>query len=117
SKNGEIVAIDIVKGAIKARNHPAGGPVLGNLVFHEGVVVTQTLDEIVAFPQLENKKKEIELAYQKNPDDLKMMLFLSELRLGNGDVLDAVKLMYALKAKNPPADIQTKLNQRLFEAL
>ena len=52
-KKGEILAIDIDKGVVKAHNRARSTPTTpGNLVFYEGTVISQTPTEIMAFPQL-----------------------------------------------------------------
>lgn len=117
--NGEIVAIDVEKGAVTARNRPSSGnaPVAGNLVFHEDVVVSQTEDEIVVYPQLVAKLEVITKEAEKFPADLAKQLYLSELQLANGEVQKAIDLMYKVKAKNPPADLEAKLKQKMYEGL
>lgn len=117
--NGEIVAINIEKGAVEARNRPSSGnsPIAGNLVFHEDVVVSQTEDEIVIYPQLVAKRDVVMMEVEKAPADLAKQLYLSELQLANGEVLKAVERMYLVKSKNPPAELETKLKQKLYEGL
>src|SRR5213082_2971512 len=52
-KKGEIMALDIDKGHVKAHNRAkTAGPAPGNLVFYEGAVISQTPTQIVAYPQL-----------------------------------------------------------------
>jgi hypothetical protein len=116
--NGEICAINVETGKI-TRNRPgtSDAPVPGNLVFHEGVVVSQTYDEIIVYPQLTSKLEVVEAEFKKQPDNLSKMLELSELKLASGQVHEAVKLMYALKSKNPPEDIKNRLQQKLYEGL
>ena len=53
----EILAVDIVKGEIKARIRDAASrdrP--GNLVFYENMVLSQTPTEVTAYPQLNAKE-------------------------------------------------------------
>jgi hypothetical protein len=51
-KKGEILAVDVVKGEIKARHHAkAGAPSPGNLIFYENMVLSQTPTEVMAYPQ------------------------------------------------------------------
>src|SRR5439155_681834 len=52
-KKGEILAVDIAKGEIKAHNRAAvAGAAPGNLVFYDNMVLTQTTTEVMAYPQL-----------------------------------------------------------------
>src|SRR5262245_56796591 len=52
-KKGEVIAIDVVTGQIKAHNRSAvPGTAPGNLVFYDDMVVTQTATDIIAYPQL-----------------------------------------------------------------
>jgi outer membrane protein assembly factor BamB len=52
----EILAVDIVKGEVKAHiRGGAGGVSPGNLVFYENMVLSQTPTEVTAYPQLNAK--------------------------------------------------------------
>jgi PQQ-like domain len=49
----EILAIDIVKGQVKAHHRvPDGGLSPGNLVFYDGMLLSQTPTDVTAYPQL-----------------------------------------------------------------
>jgi outer membrane protein assembly factor BamB len=117
-KKGEILAIDLEKWQVKAHNRAAkpGSPAPGNLVFYEGLVISQTPTAIVAYPQLSAKLAEAELAY-KNSATPEHLLALGELRLADGQVHLAVDdLQAVLKLKLEPKD-QTRAKNRLYEAL
>ena len=50
-ENGDICAINIKTGSI-TRNRPSGTVTApGNLIFHEGIVVSKTLDEVIVYPR------------------------------------------------------------------
>jgi outer membrane protein assembly factor BamB len=114
--SGEICAIDVTKGSV-TRNRPHGNTVVpGNLVFHEGLVLSQTLEEIVAYPQLTAKMELVQAQLKNTPNDLNAMLLLGELSLANGDVKKAVELVYEVK-KKAPADLLAKVEQKQYDAL
>jgi len=63
-KDPEIVAIDITRGAIQAsipsRAKKASGQVqeVGNLMFHEGQLISQTLDAVIGYPLAARKAQD-----------------------------------------------------------
>jgi outer membrane protein assembly factor BamB len=51
SKRPEVCAIDLARGQITARSESRKGEIPGNLVFHDGLVFSQTATTITAYPQ------------------------------------------------------------------
>ncbi|HZT81851.1 MAG TPA: PQQ-binding-like beta-propeller repeat protein, partial [Gemmataceae bacterium] len=51
AKGPAVLAIDLEKGKVASRVAVAGKEPPGNLLFHEGRVVSQTLDAVTVFPQ------------------------------------------------------------------
>src|SRR5205823_4522110 len=103
-KKGEILAIDIVKGEIKAHNRAAGpGSAPGNLVFYESMVLSQTPTEVAAYPQLSARLDSAKGDSAKDPDNIAKLTDYGELLLKDGQVHVAVETL--LKAYNQkPAD-------------
>ncbi len=113
----EICAIDIDRGIFHAHTKSRKKEVPGNLLFYEGDVVSQTVTEIVAFPQLKVKLAQIDERISKNPNDPVGLTERGELRLDKGDLQGAIDdLALALK-NNPPKEIRGKARIKLYETL
>jgi outer membrane protein assembly factor BamB len=118
-KKGEILKIDIARWSVIAHNKASKttGMSPGNLVFYEGMVLSQTPTAVVAYPQLTAKLEEVEIAYKKNPTPSNLLL-RGELRLADGQVQRAVDDLVAVLAdKNAQGDIVKRAKSRLYEAL
>jgi outer membrane protein assembly factor BamB/tetratricopeptide (TPR) repeat protein len=116
---GEIVAIDLDKWVIKAHNRSSDpkSPVPGNLVFYEGVVLSQTPTAVIAYPQLAAKLSEAEIAYTKTPSS-ENLLQRGELRLADGQTQKAVDDLQGVLEKEPAdSKLTAKAKDRLYEAL
>lgn len=118
-KKGEITAIDLNRGIIKAHNRASkAGMAPGNLVFSEGVVVSQTPREIVAYPQLVAQLELANAAVLAKPNDPEKLFSRGELRLFDGQVQDAVDDLHkVLSLKDTPAPLVKKTKDRLYEAM
>lgn len=116
-QKGEITAIDLTRGVIKAHNRAtkATAPP-GNLVFHEGVVVSQTPREVVAYPQLAARLELANEAVKADPMNPEKLFNRGEMRLFDGQVQDAVADLRDVLAKNPPESLTQRTRDRLFEA-
>jgi tetratricopeptide (TPR) repeat protein len=115
--HGEILAIDVNRGTMKARNQAASKEgVPGNLLFHEGVVVSQTPEKIIAHPQLAARLELVDRSVQADPNNLEKLFQRGQLRLYDGQVANAVEDLRSVLAKNPPAKLKSQVRQQLFEA-
>jgi outer membrane protein assembly factor BamB len=124
-KEGEVCAIDLAKGTIRAHNKSrlsakTKEPVLpGNLLFHEGCMLSQSVDQVAAFPQLDVKIKEIDESLAKEPESPYWLTERGELRLADGKVKGAVtdlRKALALLVKSPARDVESKAKLKLYEA-
>lgn len=117
-KKGEILAVDVEKGVVKAHNRAATGDVTpGSLVLYEGAVISQNALEVAAFPQLIARLDEARKKSQADPENLEKLVAYGELLLKDGQVHPAVEALLKVTAKNPPAALAKKARDRLFEAL
>src|SRR5262249_59253009 len=89
----------------------------GNLLFHEGDVVSQTVNRVTAYPQLTVKLAQVDQALGKDPKDPVGLTERAELRLDKGDVAGAVEDLRIALANKPPADVLPKARAKLFESL
>jgi len=116
---GEICAIDIERGLIKARNRASKSrTVPGNLVFHEetGTVVSLTPNSIVAYPQLTVRLELANKSVADDPKDADKLITRGELRLADGQVAKAVEDLRTALAFNPPEPVKLRGKARLYDA-
>ncbi|HEV3257311.1 MAG TPA: PQQ-binding-like beta-propeller repeat protein, partial [Gemmataceae bacterium] len=124
SKDPEVCAIDVEKGNIdsetKSRVHYRDGKeqreVPGNLLLYEGDVISQTLSEVDAFPQLKVKLAQINQLLEKDPNDPAGLTERGEVKLDKGDRQGAVDDLRAAIAKGPPQEVLAKAHNRLYDA-
>src|SRR5262249_48337182 len=117
-RKGEIMAIDVARGSIwHNRAATPGGKAPGNLVFYEGAVLSQTADEVVAYPQLTAKLDLASKALAKNPDDLEKRTLRGELLLRDGQTQAAVDDLRTVWLKKPDGELGKRIRQQLYDAL
>ncbi len=117
-KRGEILAIDIAKGEIKAHNRAAvPGTSPGNLVFYDGMVVSQTPTELVAYTQLSARLADAKIDTAKDPDNLAKLTEYGDLLLKDGQVHNAVETLFKVHDSKPADPLGQRVRARLFEAL
>jgi outer membrane protein assembly factor BamB/tetratricopeptide (TPR) repeat protein len=117
---GEILAVDIDRGTLKAHNRAAGEAAKiapGNLVFYEGCVVSVTPTDVVAYPQLNARLDEATAALKADPENLDKLTNHGELLLKDGQVQAAVTDLEKVVAKDPPGALGQRAKDRLHEAL
>src|SRR5205823_1573823 len=89
----------------------------GNLLFFDGMLVSQTATSIAAYPLLETALKQIDKLLEKNAKDPEALLRRGDLRLDRGDLKGASDDYRAALKNEPPKGIQARLRERLFETL
>ena len=89
---------------------------LGNLVFHDNMMFSQSATEIVGFPLNEAKQKEVAALLANNPNDPDGLLSRGELVLETGKVQQAIADFKAAEANKPSEPTQKKLKQKLYVA-
>ncbi len=118
-----VLAIDAATGKIVARarsrfDREMGMPsVPGNLIFFDDVVVSQNAAEVVAYPQLAAKLRNMDELLKKNPKDPMGLFERGELRLEQGDRLGAVQDLLAALANGAPPEAATRAAAKLHQAL
>ncbi|HEX4610710.1 MAG TPA: hypothetical protein VH092_21145, partial [Urbifossiella sp.] len=92
---------------------------IGNLVFQDGLVVAQSAAEVAVFPQLEQKRAEMDRRLKANPNDPDGLLDRGDLLQDEGKLRDAVA-DYKAAEKNLPADpakaegVRRRVRERLY---
>src|SRR5262249_7653168 len=89
-KEPEVCAIDLDKGMVVAHIKSRKQDVPGNLIFFEDRVFSQTLGELVAYPQLKSKLEQIDKQLKPNPNDPSGLFQRGQLRLEQGNLQGAV---------------------------
>jgi outer membrane protein assembly factor BamB len=114
----EICAINVDKGIIHAHTRSRKREVPGNLIFYEGSVLSQTHENVVAYPQLEVKLAEMNLKIKDNPNDPDALTERGDYLLDKGDLGGAIAdFRRALKKDNKAvAGTVVKARTKLYEA-
>jgi tetratricopeptide (TPR) repeat protein len=113
----EICAIDLQKGRIVAHLKSRTKETPGNLLFHEGNVISLSVREIAVYPEMKIKLSQMDELLGRNPNDPDGLTERAVLRLDKGDSPGAVEdLRNALK-NNPGKDARNRARSLLFEAL
>lgn len=125
-KTPGVLAINGVDGKmsqISYRRKDSAGPtvgdprtILGNLVFHDGLMFSQSATEVMWFQLNEVKQREAKAALEKNPNDPVGLLWNGELTLERGELKEAVALFKMSEANKPDEPTAKKLKNKLYDA-
>lgn len=122
----EIWAINVENGEIKSktaarkRNDDLSTALvkygLGNLIFQDGLVYAQSAWEIACFPQLEQKRAEMDRLLAANQNDPVGLLTRGELLLDEGKLKAAIADFKAAERNNLPPEKRPTLREKLYLA-
>jgi outer membrane protein assembly factor BamB/tetratricopeptide (TPR) repeat protein len=116
TREPEICAINVDMGIIHAHTRSRKKEVPGNLLFFEGTVLSQTHNDVVAYPQLEVKLAEMDRLVKENPNNPVALTDRGDYLLDKGDLPGAIAdFRKALKNKPPEATL-AKARTKLYEA-
>lgn len=90
---------------------------LGNLVFHRGVLWSQSATELLALTPLRTQLARLEQRLARSPHDAALLAERGRLRLEGGDVSGAVVDLHDALAHDPPAALRSAIRARFFAAL
>ncbi len=121
----QVWAVEMATGAIKAKTpyrRPLGPDedarlVLGNLMFHEGALVSVSPREVAGFALLEPKLREMEARLAKNPADPVGLATRGEIAYDEGENQKAVDDLRAALAAGPDAAVARRARGKLYQAL
>lgn len=89
----------------------------GNLLFADGDIISQTAQNISAYPQLRVKESEISRRLKDNPNDPIGLAERGELYLYDGKLTEAVADLRMSLSHGPAAETRMKARNKLHEAL
>jgi len=121
----EIWAIDVETGTVRSKTAARllGNDAelvrfgLGNLVFLDNLVITQSAWELAAYPYLEQKRREMDRLLAANPNDPIGLITRGELHLDEGKILEAIRDFDAALQNNPPEEKRMLLREKRYIAL
>jgi outer membrane protein assembly factor BamB len=116
-KSAEVWAIDIDTGKVQSKSRSPQGEVPGNLIFHEGDVISQTINSLTVYPQLAVRERSISESLAKDPNNPKGLLDRGELRLHQGSLIQAVEDLRASLKNQLPEELRPRARTKLYEAL
>lgn len=135
SKDPQVWAIDVDRGQVRSKtafrkdnlgvdpeylqNHQKDlgyQLALGNLVFHDGMMFSQSPSHVSAFPLIELKKREMDRLLALNPKDPVGLFARGELLLDNGKIKDAVADFKEAEKNNPPEEVRRNIRGKLYLA-
>ncbi|MCI0684343.1 MAG: PQQ-like beta-propeller repeat protein [Gemmataceae bacterium] len=117
-QKGEILAVDIATGQIKAHNRAKDSrTALGNLIFYEGAVIAQSPRDVVAYPQLLSRLEGASAALRTDPENPQKLVNRGELYLADGQVQNAVNDLKRALDNRPAAPLAKRAKGTLYEAL
>ncbi|MCU0702820.1 MAG: PQQ-binding-like beta-propeller repeat protein [Fimbriiglobus sp.] len=125
-KTPSVLAVNTATGKIHANipyRRKDNGPtpadprtVLGNLIFHDGLMFSQSATELAWFPLNEVKRREADTALAANPNDPVGLLSSGELDLEGGRLTDAIAKFKKSGANKPDEPTARKLKNKLYDA-
>ena len=124
SKEPQVWAIDLKAGQVHSktafrRKFDATTDtrlVLGNLIFQDGQLFSQSAIELTAFPLIELKRLEMVERLKTNPNDPDGLTARGELSLDNGDIRDAIADFKEAQKHNPSDPVRRKIRAKLYIA-
>jgi outer membrane protein assembly factor BamB len=90
---------------------------LGNLVFHRGILWSQSATEVIALTPLRAQLARLEQRLARTPHAPDLLAERGRLRLEGGDVAGAAADLHDALAHQPSAALRSSIQSRLFAAL
>lgn len=113
----EVIKIDLNAHKIAARSKSRKGTIPGNLIVHQGQIVSVNQDRAQCFYSLDDRQEWVNSTLKEQPNDASALLALGEIQLNSGDLAAAaVNLEKSLKAA-PDEVTQSLLAEALLQSL
>jgi outer membrane protein assembly factor BamB len=117
NREPEVCALDVNTGKDVSHTRSRQKELPGNLLLYDGDVISQTVDEVAAYPQLKVKKEQMNARIAQNPTDPIGLTERAELNLDDGKLAEAIGDLQTALAHNPPAETRAKARAQLYDAL
>jgi outer membrane protein assembly factor BamB len=115
--SAEVFTIDVTTGKLIERSRSRKGEAPGNLVAHQGMILSQSAEALEVFFELETLQQQVAAALEKNPADAEALAQRGALALHHGDTAAAVvDLRKAHQIAQTPR-IRNLLVDALFDAI
>jgi outer membrane protein assembly factor BamB len=88
--SAEVAAIDLADGRLVARSRSRSGTVPGNLICYHGAVISQGVDQVESYYQLDELRAQVAKTLAEHPDDAQARARQGELLLDEGRFDEAV---------------------------
>lgn len=115
--SAEVAQVDLTVGKIVGRARSRQGTIPGNLICYRGDVISQGVDVVETYPQIDALRKQVDETLAKRPDDPAALAQLGEIKLDEGHLQEAISLLrrsYELKADDLTREL---LVQSLLEGM
>jgi outer membrane protein assembly factor BamB len=91
SVSGEVMTIDLEQGRVVHRTKSRDGRVLGNLICYRGEVLSQGVDFLGAYYQVESLRDKVARTLENSPDDAEAIARLGEIEMNEGNLAKAIE--------------------------
>ena len=115
--SGEVVAVDLDAGKIVATAKSRKGVVPGNLVCYRGRIISEGLDSVEVYYQLDAARADSAQLLAKNADDVEGLTLRGEIALDEGRSSDAVADFRRAYAIDTQSDNRVRTRELLRDAL
>ncbi|HEX7448902.1 MAG TPA: PQQ-binding-like beta-propeller repeat protein, partial [Pirellulales bacterium] len=115
--SAEVVAIDLDQGQIVARSRSRTGTVPGNLICYQGAVISQGVDHVESFYQLDELRQQVAATLSNSPDDAEALARQGELLLDEGKFDEAVTELRRSYERKPDPRTRELLVDGMLESL
>ncbi|MGO9109239.1 MAG: PQQ-binding-like beta-propeller repeat protein [Thermoguttaceae bacterium] len=115
--SGEVMAIDLESGKVNATVKSRRSSVPGNLVCYRGRVISQGLDGLELYYQVDAARDEVARRLAANPDDVEGLTLRGEMFLDAGKATKAVADFRRAYSLDKKSDSQGRTRELLRDAL
>lgn len=116
-ETAEIATVDLSNGRVLARTKTRSGATPGNLVSANGMIVSQSIDQVMAFRPFDAINREISAKLKANPNDAEALALRGEIRLRNGDEEGGLADLRQSIAAKPSDRARSLVASNLLEGL
>jgi len=111
---GRLVTIDLRVGRLLAESKTPDGQPLGNLVAHEGQLITQRFDSVIALESLSEVEASLARQLDQKPGDSKVLESRARIRLHEGKLEEGLRdLQLAVQDKSAKSALNLLVEQAL----